>query len=585
MSGVEECRSTLVPTSTTTSTGVGGGLAADRRGPSPARSSSSSRAAGGPRSLGAGPSRRERQVSRGLCAASCPSFVGPVFPEGRAGGPAAEQPSALGSSGGARPQGSSSSASSSGLAGLAAVLAGGPKHRLALDAVVGALAEQGVTVPVDLALIGEGDVLPESTIDAVRGGMDVEGFSEAFASMFRVARAGLDVNMSMLVQRIAAAPQPPSLATSSPAVSTAGSKAWRRVRAALSSGPCKVPKRATEEVQVSLAAKEEQRLEQALERCFGLLEVIGASSPRWQRVFGNSPSTRAASRQLQRNAFLGRFQSHHGLDAARRRFEAYIRTMKAMGMDPFAPEEWFMAAFIADQIHRSSSGPATMLQALTWASSAFDMDLRLQSKLVQSQKAAWTGPAIEKDRKPARMATPDMLRMMEMFTTSSASMLWRCWAGVFAALGHGCLRWNDLQHTKNLSLTQDSVFGRTWRMKGKQEQTPWAALRVGLSPVDWGKAWLAALNSSGLPGADYVISAPTSSWDAFKPRPADFYDAQAAMRALLVHGGMSQAEAMSFSCHSWRHLYPTAGRQLDLGPKEAGECGPLGPELGDGRAL
>ena len=36
------------------------------------------------------------------------------------------------------------------------------------------------------------------------------------------------------------------------------------------------------------------------------------------------------------------------------------------------------------------------------------------------------------------------------------------------------------------------------------------------------------------------------------------------LRTLLLHSGFTAAEAMTFSCHSWRHLFPTAGRQLRL---------------------
>ena len=52
------------------------------------------------------------------------------------------------------------------------------------------------------------------------------------------------------------------------------------------------------------------------------------------------------------------------------------------------------------------------------------------------------------------------------------------------------------------------------------------------------------------------------------------------MRALLVQGGMELSEAMSFSCHSWRHLYPTAGRQLDLDPEKIESIGHWAPSAG-----
>ena len=108
---------------------------------------------------------------------------------------------------------------------------------------------------------------------------------------------------------------------------------------------------------------------------------------------------------------------------------------------------------------------------------------------------------------------------------------------------------------------------------GKTVQVPWAALRLGLRNRDWGKDWLAAMAEANLPGNDFVILAPNKEWTGFKERIADFYDAQAAMRALLIMGGMDATAAMEFSCHSWRHLYPTAGRQLDLNPDHINSMG------------
>ena len=79
---------------------------------------------------------------------------------------------------------------------------------------------------------------------------------------------------------------------------------------------------------------------------------------------------------------------------------------------------------------------------------------------------------------------------------------WKCWfvlkswfyphlqvsynvgAGVQVALGHGALRWSDLQHSKDLTLTDDALMGITWRMKKRSVQVPWAALRTGVSRVE-----------------------------------------------------------------------------------------------------
>jgi len=205
-----------------------------------------------------------------------------------------------------------------------------------------------------------------------------------------------------------------------------------------------------------------------------------------------------------------------------------------------------------------------MISALAWAAKAFDIDLCLSSPLVVSQRSVWNSVASRPPRRSAKMATAGMMETMERLVFEAPSLVLKCWAGAHAALGHGVLRWSDLQHSRDLELTPDAVFGKTWRMKGKTSQVPWAAHRIGRTQRDWGKKWLDEQSAASLPHSDFVMFAPTGDWSGFKDRIADFYDAQASLRALLVRGGMTLDDAMQFSCHSWRHLFPTAGKQLDL---------------------
>ena len=273
---------------------------------------------------------------------------------------------------------------------------------------------------------------------------------------------------------------------------------------------------------------------------------------------------------LQENAFIGRFSSHKSLDCARRKFEAFIIFFTGLQKDPFDLTEWDVAAWVADQASKGASGPRRSLQALAWAEKAYGVDLGISASLVQAQRASTPSTSAPK---PARMATIKMLGDMEKCVAFAPSNVLRCWAGAFAALGHGVLRWSDLQHSEGVKLTEDAVFGVTWRMKGKHVKTPWAALRRGFLNKDWGSSWLAELAKNELPGKDFVLRAPNSTWTGFQGRIADFHDAQAALRALLVLTGLSLQEAMSFSCHSWRHLYPTAGKQLDLSPDSIDSMG------------
>ena len=472
--------------------------------------------------------------------------------------------------------------SPAGLVGLAAILGSTSKDRLALQAARAALERAGITDPVDLALIGSEDVLPDDVLHEVLGDCRVEGVAVALRSMFQTARQGLDGNLTLLARRAVSAGAPCN--TRAPVCEASrGSRAETRVLRSLAPGPpAKRPKQGVSTQWESLRDKEQSALDNAVQRCFDLLARLGSRSPRYQKVFNASEAQAEGMKKLQATTFVCNFKSKEGIDCARRRFEAYVAHMTGVGLDPFAPSEWDIAAYINDQANRGHSGPKKMLQALAWGEKAFDLNLCLTSSLVQAQRAAADTAVIRKAPKSAKMATVAMLEAMEAMVLSAPSSLLRCWAGVHAVLGHGVLRWADVQHSLDVTITKDAIFGTTWKMKGKRVQVPWAALRRGFLGKDWGKAWLDEMATCSLPGKDFMILAPDSCWDGFSGRIADFYDAQSTMRALLVRHGMDIKEAMEFSCHSWRHLYPTAGRQLDLTPDEIDSMGRWAPGTGMG---
>ena len=129
---------------------------------------------------------------------------------------------------------------------------------------------------------------------------------------------------------------------------------------------------------------------------------------------------------------------------------------------------------------------------------------------------------------------------------------------------------SDLQHSKD----------STWRMKKRSVQVPWAALRIGVSGRDWAVKRLEVLSYHGFPGKDLVILAPSHNLKSFKDAVANFYHCQSMLRTLLLHSGFTATEAMTFSCHSWRHLFPTAGRQLRLSNETLNDMGHWAPNSG-----
>ena len=52
------------------------------------------------------------------------------------------------------------------------------------------------------------------------------------------------------------------------------------------------------------------------------------------------------------------------------------------------------------------------------------------------------------------------------------------------------------------------------------------------------------------------------------------------LQTLLLHSGFTASEAMTISCHSWRHLFPTAGRQQRLSNETLNDMGHWAPNSG-----
>ena len=71
------------------------------------------------------------------------------------------------------------------------------------NCVVGLLAAQGVLSSDDLALIGEGDEMPESVVEAILG-QQVAELREPLMLMFGVARSGLEGGIKFWFRRVQA---------------------------------------------------------------------------------------------------------------------------------------------------------------------------------------------------------------------------------------------------------------------------------------------------------------------------------------------------------------------------------------------
>ena len=70
--------------------------------------------------------------------------------------------------------------------------------------------------------------------------------------------------------------------------------------------------------------------------------------------------------------------------------------------------------------------------------------------------------------------------------------------------------------------------------------------------------------ANNFPGVDFLLCAPNSTLTGFTKRPIDWSDATRALHAILRLSGVKLDVAVSYSLHSFKHVYPTVGRQLGL---------------------
>ena len=126
-----------------------------------------------------------------------------------------------------------------------------------------------------------------------------------------------------------------------------GSKAKRRVLAAVDPAP---PKKRVRHIkdETSLNVKLTEEMQKAIDNCFRVLDELGYASPRYTRV--KNP----VKGQEESVCLHPQFLSPKSLNSARRKFETHLLAMRGLNVNPVAPEEWTLAAFITEQVQRFS---------------------------------------------------------------------------------------------------------------------------------------------------------------------------------------------------------------------------------------
>ena len=310
--------------------------------------------------------------------------------------------------------------------------------------------------------------------------------------------------------------------------------------------------------------------------CVQLFHRVGPVGKLYVQLFGNNGSQKphaALLTMLDDMFFLDKCKEREkNTETVRgycRNCNVFLEWLECLHIELGSVTIFQVAAFLRDRAPLGKSVPSRYFYALKWFYVTTGVDVHTESAMVQGQALVRRGPIQLASPKPAKCPTTELVIKLERCVCSrDEPVVVRVIAGLLCALTHGCLRWSDAQRTMEITLGRDLIYAKSV-MKRKSVLTPWIASRTGFSGEDWGEAWFNAMAALGMPGPDFLLFEPVSVVRV-KMVPASYSAVINYMRIVLCRPcvGLSVQEALEFSLHSWRHLYPTMSTQLGLDPSQ-----------------
>ena len=315
----------------------------------------------------------------------------------------------------------------------------------------------------------------------------------------------------------------------------------------------------------SLLTRRDKEMESALKKIHGVFATYAQESPRFMALLAG-PS---AMMDMQQQSYRMGSRSARVVAQRARDAESFFLDIEAFrwqvpSMSPFQVATWVRSRCVAGKKTAASRAAGT-LRVIQWAT---DWGLHLESPLVQSQVKP-SACASDMMQKPKTAVTPsvDVVMNLESLVTSALTPQLRCLAFfclfffLFLCLAFGSSRSGDTQASMCLSLTKDAITGRAF-MKNKKVWTTWFCSREGLCG-DWAEPWLAELAKEGLPGPDFLLWAPNTSYDGWLQRPAEYHDLRRGLHFLLHNClAMSVQDSVVYNPHSFCNFLIESGQQL-----------------------
>ena len=296
-----------------------------------------------------------------------------------------------------------------------------------------------------------------------------------------------------------------------------------------------------------------------LARCRKLFNRIGHTSPRYRRVFDTQGNLQESLVTTMDTLYFGNagVDTVSGYCAYTNAFLDWLTPICLLG----EITEFEVCAYLRDQRARGANVPSRHRYALVWAEECFQIKLFTGDRAVRLMSSASSGPRDAPIK--AKCPTVALIKLLEKACCDDACpIVIRIMCGLMCCLTHGVLRWSDFQRSVKFFLGEDLLTAKS-TMKRRDILIPWVAARRGFSGTDWASAFTSDMEACGMPGDDFVLLEPCTMY-TFERKPATYARVVLWIRTALIHVGLSSKEAISFTLHGFRQLYPTFSNQLAL---------------------
>ena len=303
----------------------------------------------------------------------------------------------------------------------------------------------------------------------------------------------------------------------------------------------------------------------AIDTGYAILKEVGVQSPRYREIFdeGGCVSVDSGLIEAFNDIIL------HGLEPSvvltyGAEVYRFLEWMRAISLGFESLTDLRVAGYVRNCLGRGKTVPGRARNALIWFQRLADLPIGANSPELQRMVRSSTSPSGWSEPEQAPMIPPDVVMLLEQGCSSASTGTLRIFCGIACLLTFGIKRWSDAQRLQSIELASDAVVVRSWKSKKKKSSITWGAIRSGLSGKDWAVPFVKTLSEYGFPGEDYLITSPRVDMLGFTKTPARWADAERGMHAALIDVGVPLDKAISFTMHSFRHLFVTAGRQLQV---------------------